>query len=125
MANTQRTVEEASKYILDSIEGWKSKGQDKKIISLSNWAERWNSKNGGHVTKMREILKTIRGLELIIKRNKKINPNTDSTVLEGELERVRKVYAKKVDLYGDLKPKVKKNKIELPKREEDTNSRPQ
>ena len=59
MAVTQRTVEEASKYILDSIEDWKNSGQDKKIISLSNWAVRWRSNTGGPIAKMRELQKNI------------------------------------------------------------------
>jgi len=44
MAITPRTAEEASKFILESVEEWKNTSQDKKIISLSNWAEKWRSK---------------------------------------------------------------------------------
>ena len=40
MAITPRTAEEASKFILESVEEWKNTSQDKKIISLSNWAEK-------------------------------------------------------------------------------------
>ncbi len=55
------------------MEDWKNTGQDKKIISLSNWAEKWRSNTGGPTAKIKSLQKSIKGLELIIKRNKKID----------------------------------------------------
>jgi hypothetical protein len=41
---TKRTTEEAEAYIAESIKVWKETGNEKRIISLSNWAENWRLK---------------------------------------------------------------------------------
>jgi gas vesicle protein len=108
MAITQRTVEEASKYIQDSIEDWKKTGQDNKIISLSNWAEKWRSNTGGPVAKMKDVKKSINDLKRIIKRKLKVNPDSNNTALQKELENHEKYYASLVANYGEPKTKQAK-----------------
>jgi hypothetical protein len=112
MTITQRTVEEAGKYILDSIEDWKNTGQDKKIISLSNWAEKWRSNTGGYVSRMRDLQKNIRALEQIMKRKKKLNQQTDLSGLEKELKAHQENFKFYVEKFGDLKPKKTNKKLD-------------
>ena len=112
MTPTQRTVEEASKYILESIEDWKNKGQLKKIISLSNWAEKWRSKIGEETANMKQLFRNIRDLKRVIQGNKKIDPNADVRVLEREVEILSKAYSNIETKRGIRKTveKIEKNK---------------
>ena len=64
---------------------------------------------------MIELQKNIRGLKQIVNRKRKINPETDTTALEKEIEAHQNSYNGYVEKYGEPKPKVKKIKIELPK----------
>ena len=114
MAITPRTAEEASKYILESVEEWKNTNQDKKIISLSNWAEGWRSNAGGHTTRIRELKKNIRALTLVIKRKRVMYlemPAEDPIVLE--LEAHQNAYNDLVAQYGEPKISKKKQKIKI------------
>jgi hypothetical protein len=106
MTITQRTAEEASKYILESIENWKSAGQDKKIISLSNLAEKWRSDTSGPSAKIKLLHQSIKALELILKRNE--NVGIPLGQLGDQLEYLKKEYKDLIDKYGEPKPKVKK-----------------
>ena len=121
MAITPRTAEEASKYILESLEEWKNTSRDKKIISLSNWAEKWRPKRETDpFKKMEEINKSIRDITRSIKRNKDID--LPSPNLEQSLEALKIKYNELVVIHGEPKPKVKKIKTKLPRVELETNS---
>ena len=84
VAITQRTAEEAKVYITESVKHWEEIGESKKIISLANFAEKWRS-NTSLSTKIKAIKKSIKGVELILKRNEKIGLNSPNLVksLEG------------------------------------------
>ena len=120
MAITQKTTEEAIKYIQDSIENWKSAGQDRKIISLSNWAEKWRSNTGSTTAKIRSLQKNIKGIEQIIKRSQK--EGIQGTVLDDQLKEFKDQYNSLVSKYGEPKTKAKKGQTKLTRVEKDTNS---
>jgi hypothetical protein len=77
--STERTVEEAEAYIIESIEYWKSKGKEKGIISLSNCAECWRVR--GEITekalKIKKLKSGMRNLKKTIDGNNKIGRNTE------------------------------------------------
>ena len=107
MAVTKRTEEEAKKYIIDSLEEWKSNDQGRKIISLSNMIEQWRSNKGKTLKKIRAIKKSIKDIERIIHRHQIINPTTNVKVLEDELLRFKEAYDGMVKKYGEP-PQTKK-----------------
>jgi hypothetical protein len=104
---TQRTVEEAKVYINESIAYWEStkdENQLKKINSLANWAEKWRSGTGGHVSKMRDIQKNINAYKAIMKRKLKISSLVDNTLLQKELDAWQNSYDHFVKKHGELPP---------------------
>lgn len=107
MAITQRTAEEAKAFIAESLKHWEDNGESKKIISLAAFAEKWRSGLGSPVAKMKSLQKSIKALQLILKRNKKID--IPSGILEDQVEYLQGEYKELVDKYGE--PKVKKAKI--------------
>lgn len=108
---TERTVEEAETYIRESIELWKEIGSEKRIISLSNWAEKWRSNTVGHAAKMRGLQKNIRALKLVMERDEKINLNVNNYALQGVLDSNNEEYARLVETHGELKTKKEFSKV--------------
>jgi hypothetical protein len=107
MATTKRTVKEAVDYISESISYWE-KDEEKKIMSLASMAEKWRrSKTISPVKKMKEVQKNIKALTLIIKRNLKMNPNSDNTVFEKSINIAQSEYDKLLAEQGEPKTKEK------------------
>jgi len=77
----KRTVEEAMKYLDDTIANWNIDDESSKIISLAQFAERWSNKGGGPKAKQKSISKDIKACAFMIKRAKDRYEETD--VLEG------------------------------------------
>jgi hypothetical protein len=79
MTVTIRTVEEAKIYIAASLTEWEALNESKKIISLSNWAEKWRPTNAAGYAKIKTLKSSIRYLEGYIKNATKegetVNPN--------------------------------------------------
>jgi hypothetical protein len=64
---TERTPEEAEAYIKESIELWKEKSLNKRVVSLSNWAESYRNKSE-HALKAKQfhcLKKNIKALKKI------------------------------------------------------------
>lgn len=76
---TERTIEEAEAYIIESIKYWKEKGLEKRIISLSNWAENWrvSGDNTEIASKIKILDSNTRNLQRLIENQKKLGKNTD------------------------------------------------
>jgi hypothetical protein len=109
MEITKRTVVEAIKYIQDSIKEWEATDQDHKIISLSNWAEKWHSgTNSVHISRMIALQKNMRELKYIIHRNDRTTNTTDDDTFENAWDAAKKEYDELVAKYGEPKPKIKK-----------------
>jgi transposase len=76
--STKRTAKEAETYINESIQLWKSKGIEKRIISLSNWAECWRVR--GESTEAAAEIKILesnkRSLQRVINNSIKIGMET-------------------------------------------------
>jgi hypothetical protein len=111
MAVTPRTPQQAKEFITKAIADWEATGDEKqikKIVSLSNWAEKWHSTTGGHIAAMKDWEKNKKAIELIMKRKLKHNPKTDNTALEKELETHKNALKDYTERYGELKAKKPK-----------------
>ena len=77
--STERTVEGAEAYIIESIGYWKSKGLEKRIISLSNWAEHWRviGENTETASMIKILESGTRNLKRVIDKNNKVGMNTE------------------------------------------------
>ena len=115
MATTERTVDEAHKYINESITHWISTGEEKKVKSLAGMAEKWRSKTGGQSAMIKALQKSIKGLDLIIKRNEKVG--IPSGILSDQLDDLTEEYKTFVAEYGEPKTKIKREQNNLPKEE--------
>lgn len=75
---TKRTAEEAKAYIIESIELWEKEGIEKRIISLSNWAELWRSRSeiAATTNKIKMLKISIKDLQRAIARNIKMGYET-------------------------------------------------
>lgn len=105
---TPFTVEQAKLYITDSIKVWETSGiptDINRIISLAGHA--YNQRNrkatGSDAAKIKAVKKTIRSLELTIKRNKPLGITID--LYENEITRLT-TWVKQVE--ATLPPKVDK-----------------
>lgn len=79
-------IDEAEKYILESISVWKDSDKQK-INSLAGMAEKWRRKRTiTPAMKKKELEKNIKGLKLIIKRSKKLDENANTIPLEAVLD---------------------------------------
>ena len=102
---TPFTVEEAKAYITESVTAWESNQQPYKIISLAGHAYNQRNKKatGSDAAKIKAVKKTIRSLELTIKRNKPLGITTD--LYEKEITRLT-TWVEKVE--ATLPPKEDK-----------------
>jgi hypothetical protein len=98
---TERTVVEAENYIYESIVHWKSKGLEKRIISLSNWAECWRVLGDSTETASKiKILKSgLRDLQRLIDKNQQVGLNSN-----GLQEESGKMYESLTELQASYKP---------------------
>jgi hypothetical protein len=109
-AKTKFTVQEAETYIKESIESWREY-EEHKIISLAQFAERRRFTESGPFTTMRTLKKSIRAIDLSVKRNEKVG--IPSGLLDDQLEYLKGEYKELADKYGEpiVKPtKSKKSK---------------
>jgi hypothetical protein len=104
---TERTAVEAEAYIIESIEYWKSSGLDKRIISLSNWAEHWRvSGESTEIASKIKILESgIRSLGRLIDNNKKLGMDTN-----GLQEQWQKMFDSVSDLQVKFNPPTKRTR---------------
>jgi hypothetical protein len=102
---TKFSLQEAETYIKESIESWRE-FEEYKIISLAQFAERRRSTDSGPIKKMRELKKSIRAVDLSVKRNEKVG--IASGILADQLDYLKREYEELVKNYGEPKAKVKK-----------------
>lgn len=104
---TERTAAEAEAYIIKSIEYWKLNGLDKRIISLSNWAEHWRvSGESAEIASKIKILESgMRSLRRLIDNNIKLG--MDTGVLQ---EQWQKMFDSSNDLQLNFNPPTKRTR---------------
>lgn len=76
MAKEFKDETEAHDFIVDTITEWQTEGHTSKIIALAKFAARWNNKGGGPAAKVKAYDKTIKALEVIIRRHKTLGLDT-------------------------------------------------
>ena len=108
MATTERTLDEAKDYIEDSITQWIMNGEEHKIISLANFAERKRSKKENPWKNMADLHKNINSYKSILERNKKIDPTADNNVIEAILADAEKKYDELFDKHGEYEPRTRR-----------------
>ncbi len=83
---TKRSIEEAKTYIEESIKLWEGTNQEKQIISLSNWAEKYRIQNkiAFIEARIKALKKDNKSYELIINRNNKLG--VDYPVIKAQME---------------------------------------
>lgn len=104
---TERTIEEAEAYIIESIKYWKEKRLEKRIISLSNWAEHWRV--SGESTEMAfkiKILKSgMRDLQRVIDNKNKVGMDSD-----GLQKQFQQMFESLCTLQADYIPPTKRTR---------------
>lgn len=108
MATTERTTNEAQKYIEESFAHWIASGEEKKVRSLAAMAEKWRSRKTKPRQYMMDLQKNINALETLIRRKLKLKPNSDNSGLQKELEETKNIFNKMVETHGELPTKKPK-----------------
>jgi len=95
---TQRTLDEASKFIEDTITYWVTSDEEKKVILLAAHAEKMRSGIGGPAAQIKALNKNINSSKLKLKRKIFSSPKAKAN-LEEELEWYRKELARLQSTY--------------------------
>jgi hypothetical protein len=105
--STERTAEEAEDYIIESMRYWKSYGLEKRIISLSKWAEYWRviGENAEMAFKIKILDSGMRNLKRIIDDYKKLNMDT-----HGLQEQWQQMFESLTDLQSTYNPPTKRTR---------------
>jgi hypothetical protein len=87
---SKKTVEEAEPYINESIKHWKENGLEKRIISLSSWAEKWrvSEENAKTAAKMKNLEKSKSDLFKVMRRHEAAGLNIDP--IQEQIEEIDK-----------------------------------
>lgn len=103
-------LSEAKKFLTKAVSDWDDTGEQKKIISLANWALKWSGKGNGPKAKADEMRKDVNSLKALIRRGKEQGKNV--AYYEGELTTQQKEFDAFVSEHKiTFEKKVKKVKV--------------